>query len=73
MYLENGHKVMNYKNVEKVLNKHKAFFRNVAYFMEDYIMNLENGQVRTNQELLEPFMMWPPFMPLDQFSYNYQQ
>jgi len=29
------------------------------------------GQVGTNQELHEPFMMRPPFMPLDQIPYNY--
>ncbi|KAK2361663.1 nuclear factor Y, subunit C9 [Trifolium repens] len=34
---------------------------------------IENDQMEIDQEFVQPFMMQPPFMPSDQFSFNYYQ
>ncbi|XP_045793129.1 nuclear transcription factor Y subunit gamma-like [Trifolium pratense] len=62
--IENGNE-LDYENVEKFLYGDQAFFPPGADFME-------KDQMETDQGFVQPFMMQPPFMPLDQFPFNYQ-
>ncbi|WJX82599.1 hypothetical protein P8452_65338 [Trifolium repens] len=62
--IENGNE-LDYENVEKFLYGDQAFFPAAVDF-------IENDQMEIDQEFVQPFMMQPPFMPSDQFSFNYQ-